>query len=52
MEIYYKPSEAANFLNVSTKTIKRWKRDGKIVPDMVDATGHFFYSQTQLLKLD
>lgn len=51
MEVYYKPSEAAKFLNVSKITIKRWKKDGKIVPDMVDATGHFFYSQSQLLKI-
>ena len=51
MEIYYKPSEAAKFLGVSIRTIKNMKKDGRIVPDIVDATGHFFYSQSQLLKI-
>ena len=51
MEVYYKPSEAAKFLGVSIRTIKYMKKDGRIVPDIVDATGHFLYSQTQLNKI-
>ena len=51
MEMFFKPSEAAKFLGVSKITIKRWKKDGKLVPDIVDSTGHFFYAQSQLLNL-
>ena len=51
MEMFFKPSEAAKFLGVSIRTIKSMKKDGRIVPDIVDSTGHFFYSQAQLLRI-
>lgn len=51
MEKFFKPSEAAKFLGVSNRTIKYMKKDGRIVPDRVDDTGHIFYSKSHLLKI-
>ena len=51
MEMFYKPSEAAKFLGTTVRVVKYMKKTGKLIPDIVDATGHFFYSQSQLIRI-
>jgi excisionase family DNA binding protein len=43
--------EAADLLGVSTKTLRRWEDDGKLVPERTEG-GHRRYDVTQLLGID
>ena len=41
-------AEAAKFLGVTTKTIKRWRNSGKLVPYQTGENGYSLYSAEQL----
>ncbi|MGU8835525.1 IS607 family transposase, partial [Clostridium perfringens] len=42
--------EAAEFLGVSTETLRRWEKAGKLIPYRTNG-GHRRYEQTDLIKL-
>ena len=43
-------AEAAKFLGVTTKTIKNWRKSGKLVPYQTGENGYSLYSAEQLGK--
>lgn len=43
-------TEASEILGVSTKTLRRWEKDGKISPFRTPG-GHRRYDKEQLLKI-
>ena len=43
-------TEASELLGVSTKTLRRWEKDGKISPFRTPG-GHRRYDKEQLLKI-
>ena len=45
---YYTALQTAKFLGVSTRTLQRWKRQGKFVPEFKTAGGHGRYSGKQI----
>ena len=47
----FKTAEAAKFLGVTTKTIKNWRKSGKLTPVKTGDNGYCFYSADQLLDL-
>lgn len=44
----YKIGEAAKVLGVSIQTLRRWAKEGTLVPDFVSPGGHRFYSSAVL----
>ena len=44
----FKTNEAAKFLGVSVKTIKRWRKSGKLIPTQTGDNGYCLYSAEQL----
>ena len=47
---FYKTGEAAAFLHVTDKTIKRWRWSGILIPDKTTKGGHSLYSHQQLVN--
>jgi len=43
--------QAADFLGVSIRTLKYWRKTGKLQPTMTGAKGAKFYSEVQLLEV-
>ena len=41
-------AEVAKFLGVTTKTIKNWRKSGKLVPYQTGENGYSLYSAEQL----
>lgn len=48
MGVLYSTNGAAEFLHVSTRTLKRWRKSGKLVPCITSDKGDKFYSAEQL----
>ena len=48
MEQLLSTREAAQFLGVTTRTLKRWRASGKLVPCVTGDRGDKFYSMSQL----
>ena len=51
MEKFFTTKEAADFLDVTTKTIKNWRKSGKLIPCQTGENGYSLYSAEQLGKL-
>ena len=47
----FKTGEAAKFLGVSTKTIKNWRKSGKLTPIKTGENGYCLYADFQLGKI-
>jgi putative resolvase len=43
-------TEAAKRLGVTSKTLQRWDREGKLVPDSRSATNRRLYSESQIAR--
>ncbi|MFH0831219.1 MAG: MerR family DNA-binding transcriptional regulator [Parcubacteria group bacterium] len=48
MNKMYRIGEAAKVLGVSIQTLRRWAKEGSLVPDFISPGGHRFYSATAL----
>ena len=48
MDKLFSTKEAAEFLGVTTRAIRKWKASGKIVPNKTDERGYDFYTEEQL----
>ncbi|QQG41566.1 MAG: tail fiber domain-containing protein [Candidatus Woesebacteria bacterium] len=42
--------EAANILGISSKTLRRWNKSGKLVPEQISHGGQRFYTKEQLIN--
>lgn len=44
----YNTEQAAKFLNVSVRTLKYWRKNGKLIPSITDSRGAKLYTRVQL----
>ena len=51
MNKLFSTKEAAQFLGVTTRAIRKWKARGKIVPTKTDERGYNFYDEKQLRNM-
>ena len=51
MKDFFSISEAAEFLNVTTRTLKNWRKSGKLKPVKTSENGYGYYSYDQLMKI-
>jgi len=51
MTSYYTPEQAAEQIGVSTRTLTKWRSEGKFVPAKRTVGGHSRYSQEQIDSL-
>ncbi|MHA1313552.1 MAG: MerR family DNA-binding transcriptional regulator, partial [Candidatus Helarchaeota archaeon] len=49
--LHFRIGEAASFLGVCTKTLRRWESSGRFLPTFRTAGGHRRYSRDALLAL-
>ena len=47
----YSTKEMAELLHVSIRTLKYWRKSGKLIPEVKGAKGAKFYSEVQLLEV-
>ena len=47
----YSTKETAEILKVSIRTLKYWRKEGKLVPEVRGAKGAKFYSEVQILEV-
>lgn len=45
---FYKTGAFAQAIGVSSVTLRKWERDGKLVPHHRSPTGYRYYSEEQL----
>ena len=51
MKEYFSISEAAEFLHVTTRTLKNWRKSGRLKPVKTSENGYGYYSYDQLVKI-
>lgn len=50
-EKFFKTGEVANFFGVTVRTIKNWRKSGKLIPVTYNERGYSLYSYTQIKNL-
>lgn len=45
---FYKTGEFAKIIGISTVTLRKWERQGKLIPHHRSPTGYRYYSEKQL----